>query len=201
MFWALGGRGYTTNLDNAEVFSHEDAQRYADRREHFIPLSKARVDAVATVRVDMQYLKLNVDFSAGVIVQRHCGSYDGNDIYFDNGSGSYTADYGNAKIYQDVEALKVMANQTGAALSKSFLDSICRRTVQAENINHRKMITAAGIKYQKPRQRKDSGKTRHNCPVCAKFVWAFNPYHAPYCSFECAPPGCHYGTDSMSDYD
>ncbi len=186
MFWAEGGCGYTTNLDRSEVFSREDAQKYADRQYHFIPLSKSKVDALATIRVDMQYLKLNVDFSKGIIINRHPGSYDGNDIYFDDGDGGYTADYSQAKVYQDVEALKAMANQSGAALSKSFLDSICRPTIQAKNINHRKMITGAGIKYRAPRKsRPTTGKTRGNCPTCGKITWDYNPYENAYCSDSC----------------
>jgi hypothetical protein len=185
MFWAEGGCGYTTNLDRSEVFSREEAQKYADRQYHFIPLSKSKVDAVATVRVDMQYLKINVDFSKGIIINRHPGSYDGNDIFFDDGDGGYTADYEKAAVYKSAEDV-LNSGLTGAALSKVFLDSICRRTVQAESINHRKMITASGIKYQAPRkQRMTTGKTRGNCPCCGKITWDYNPYENAFCSSNC----------------
>ncbi|WP_372834885.1 hypothetical protein [Pontibacterium sp.] len=182
MFWAKDGRGYVSDLDKAEVFTREEAQKYADRQNHFIPLSKTKVDALTTVRVDMQYLKLNTDFSKGVIVHRHCGQYDGNDIFFDDGVGGYTADYSKAKIYESTVALCQLQNQSGAALSKAFLDTICRRTLQAENVNHRKMITAAGIKYRAPRKRATTGKTRGNCPECGKITWDYNPYENAYCS-------------------
>lgn len=183
MFWAKDGCGYVSDLDKAEVFSREDAQKYADRQNHFIPLSKAKVDALATVRVDMQYLKLNTDFSEGLIIQRYCGQYDGNDIFFDDGEGGYTPDYSKAKVYDSPDALCQLQNQSGAALSKAFLDTICRRTLQARNVNHRKMITAAGVKYRAPRkQRETTGKTRGNCPTCGKITWDYNPYENAYCS-------------------
>lgn len=186
MFWAKDGCGYVTDLDKAEVFDFDQAQKYADEQRHFIPLSKAKVDAVATIRVDMQYLKLNVDFSAGIIIQRHCSQYDGNDIFFDDGEGGYTADYSKAKIYGSVDALAGLNNQNGAALSKAFLDTICRRTVQRKNINHRKMITSAGIRYRSPRKRKGTtGKTRGNCPGCGRITWDHNPYENAWCSDDC----------------
>ena len=186
MFWAKGGAGYVSDLDKAEIFDEEAAQKYADQQRHFIPLSKAWVDAAATVRVDMQLLELNVDFSEGIIIHRYVGQYDGNDIFFDDGDGGYAADYSKAKVYVSVEALAQLSNQSGAVLSKAFLDSICRRTVQAKNINHRKMITAAGIRYRAPRKKRETtGKTRGNCPGCGKITWDHNPYESAYCSRDC----------------
>lgn len=183
MFWAKGGCGYSSDLARAEVFSREEAQKYADRQCHFIPLSKLKVDAVSTVRVDMQNLELNVDFSEGVIIHRNCNNYDGNDIYFEDGNGGVTANYEEAKAYSlDDDFSKL----PGFALSKSFLDTICRRTLQAENVNHRKMITASGIKYRAPRKpRCTTGKTRGNCPICGKITWDYNPYENAFCSRSC----------------
>lgn len=179
IFWAKNGCGYVSDLDKAEIFSREDAQKHADRRGHFIPLSKRKVDEVSTLRVDMQRLKLNVDFSKGIIIHKNSSRYDGNDIYFDDGSGGTTANYNEAKTYQlDGDFSK----NSGFALSKAFLNTICRRTIQSENINHRKMITASGIKYRAPRkQRMKTGKTRGNCPECGKITWDYNPYENAYC--------------------
>lgn len=181
-FWAKNGCGYTTNLDNSEVFSHADAQKYADRGDHFVPLSKSKVDEVATVRVDMQYLKLNVDFTEGCVIHRYVGSYDGNDIFFDDGKSRATANYNEAKVYASIEDVQALDNQSGAVLSKGFLDTICRRTIQDENINHRKMVTSAGIKYRRPRKHsKTTGKIRGNCPACGKITWDYNPFENAYC--------------------
>ena len=185
-FWGIDGYGYTSDLDKAEVFDFDTAQKYADEQRHFIPLSKARVDEVATIRVDMQYLKLSTDFSQGIVINRWIGQYDGNDIFFDNGNGTNTANYNEAKVYGSIEAITELANQSGAVMSKAFLDTICRRTVQRENINHRKMITSAGIRYRAPRKRKGTtGKTRGNCPGCGKITWDHNPYENAWCSDDC----------------
>ena len=56
MFWAENGNGYTTNLDRAHVYTLEEAQRHFNDRHTDVPLSKALVDELATVRVDHQYL-------------------------------------------------------------------------------------------------------------------------------------------------
>lgn len=183
MFWKKNGCGYGTSLEGAEIFTHEEAQKYADRKDHFIPLSKARVDQVTTVRVDMQLLKLDCDFSEGMIVHRYPGQYDGNDIFFDDGEGGYTADYGKAKVYDAMSSIIALQNQRGAILSKKFLDTICRPTLQAGNVNHRIMMTSAGIKYRAPRYRRPTmGKTRGNCPECGKITWSYNPYESDYCN-------------------
>jgi len=69
----------------------------------------------------------------------------------------------------------------GKILSRSFLLSIARRTFQKNNIDKRKMMGAAGIKYRSPRKKRElSGKSRGNCPVCGRISWSFNPYeHMP----------------------
>ena len=182
MFWAKGGCGYTSDLSRAEIFDHAAAQNYANEKRHFIPLSKVKVDALATIRVDMQLLKLNVDFSEGIIIHRYAGQYDGNDIFFDDGDGGHTTDYSKAKVF-DMDGALAMSNRGGFALSKSFLDSICRPTLQAKNVNHRKMMTSAGIKYRAPRKSAaTSGKTRGNCPECGKITWDYNPYENAHCN-------------------
>lgn len=185
MFWAVDGCGYTSDLDKAEIFNHEQAQKYADEKRHFIPLSKSVVDSVTTVRVDMQYLELSTDFSEGMIIHRKVGDYDGNDIYFDDGNEGYTCDYRYAKVYESSEAIVALSNQSGAILSKALLDTICRRTLQSGNVNHRKMMTSAGIKYRAPRKsRATTGKERGNCPTCGRITWG-SPYENEYCNWVC----------------
>ena len=183
MFWVKDGRGYSTDLSRAEVFSHEEAQKRADHQDDFVPLCKSKVDELATIRVDMQHLRLNnLDFSKGIVIQRHPARYDGNDIFFDDGAGGYTSDYSEAKVYADIDALEALSNQQGIVLSKAFLDTICRPTIQVQNINHRKMITAAGIKYRSPRKKRaGTGKTRGNCPDCGKITWGYDPHENAYC--------------------
>jgi hypothetical protein len=189
MFWKKGGYGYTSNLDQAEIFTHEQAQRYTNEQRHFIPLSKKQSDEVATVRVDMQCLEDAKDMSKGFVIQLNPSEYDGNDIFFLSKNGFSTPNYNEAHVIHSLDELMVL-NVSCRAISihsKAFLDSIARRTLQVENVNHRKMMTAAGIKYRAPRKsRATSGKTRGNCPSCGKITWGYNPHENEYCgSIEC----------------
>jgi hypothetical protein len=182
LFYGKNGNGYTSNLNDAEVFSHAEAQRYADKQEHFIPLSKSKVDALTISRIDMQYLEPSDDMSCGAVLQLRPTEYDGNDIFFCDEKGQVTVNYDEAKVFhQSDDIVQFMIGRNGVIHSKRFLDSIVRRSLQVKNVNHRKMITAAGIKYRKPRESKATGKVRSNCPKCGRLVWGYNPHEAEYC--------------------
>lgn len=56
MFWRLGG-GYTCNVDDAEVFTAEDAIRIASSRETDVMRPKSVIDAIARRHVDVQDLR------------------------------------------------------------------------------------------------------------------------------------------------
>jgi hypothetical protein len=56
LWWAKGGRGYTTDLSKAEVYSQEDAQAQHNCRESDIPWPKDYIDAKTRPAVDMQYI-------------------------------------------------------------------------------------------------------------------------------------------------
>jgi len=182
-FWNKGGNGYGSNLNNAEIFTKEQAQRYADEKRHFIPLSKTEVDKLDTMRVDMQYLgKEGFDKKSEVdlyLVQAN-DDYDGNDIYF-------FADFGITLDPSDAKMVSKEDAPNGYKLYPlEFINSIARRTIQAKNINLRVMLQGSGIKYRSPRkQRPTTGKTRGNCSECGRIAWDYNPYEQPQCSDEC----------------
>ncbi len=189
MFWAKNGNGYTSSLDKAHVYTLEGAQRYIDSRHTDVPLSKELVDAVATVRVDHQYLD---EAKSGLIegceqyvVHVLRDDYDGNDVYWKAVSPfCRSANLGHASVlltYAEAEvALKVL---DGAAIySLDYVQSISRRTLQVKNINERRMITAAGIrKPKRRRERPTTGRTRGNCRDCGRVTWGFNPYENYTC--------------------
>ncbi len=57
MWWAKDGKGYTTDLSRAHVFTKEQAVRQNNDRETDIPWPKGYIDARTRPAVDMQ----NVD--------------------------------------------------------------------------------------------------------------------------------------------
>jgi len=187
MFWADRG-GYTSNLELAEVFTLEEAQRQFNSRHTDIPLSKELVDEQSTVRVDHQYLGDEGEKSGcDEYVIRIGDRTDGNDVYWltvDFSSLSYKA---SAVFAYQVALVRVNELKTQGIVAtiyaKTDIDAIARRTFQAANINERSMITAAGIrKPKRPRTRRTTGKTRGNCPHCGCITWGLNPYEAYSCA-------------------
>ena len=184
MFWRINGNGYGSNLDDAEVFNKEDAQRYADRQDHFIPLSKTEVDKLVSIRVDCQYLDDNATSDTDEWVLMREGKWDGNDVYFrTNDASEDSLNYKSAMIYTRSSAI-IINKDTGGKYTPfplSHIKSISRRTIASENISIRKMTQNSGIKYRKPRKRASSGKERFNCPSCGRLVWQYNPYDFEGC--------------------
>jgi len=57
LFWAADGKGYTTDMRKAEVYTREKALAQHQCRETDIPWPKAYIDARTRPAVDMQYVK------------------------------------------------------------------------------------------------------------------------------------------------
>ena len=203
MFWTLNGNGYTSNLDKAHVYTLEDAQRHFNDRYTDVPLSKALVDELATVRVDHQYLD---DSMAGLVTGCdqyviHCciGDFDGNDVYWKAERGC-TVNLSDAMVLTKDEAEQAMRFLDDAVIYPFlYAVSISRRTFQARNVNERRMITAAGIrKPRRKRERPTTGRTRGNCPDCGKVTWGFIPYE----TYTCAEAAREkYGASHIDDCD
>ena len=186
MFWAKDGNGYTSNLDKAHVYTLEEAQRDFNSRHTDVPLSKKLVDAVATVRVDHQYLD---DCMAGLatgcdqyVIHCNIGDFDGNDVHWKAQKGS-TVNLSDALVLSAEEVRHALWNDAVAFYHLEYAQSISRRTLQVKNVNERHMVTAAGIrKPKRKRERPTSGRTRGNCRHCGKVTWGFNPYEAYTCA-------------------
>ncbi|HDY7487860.1 TPA: hypothetical protein RQL24_003372 [Vibrio vulnificus] len=182
MFWAIDGLGYTSNIDLAEIFTHEEAQRDVDNRclrnPDEIPLCAESVNALSQWRVDCQYVKKTYpEFTDPndeyVLVKK--GYWDGNDLAFGTGI-DWDFDYSKAKSFSafDVEAYIERDHPTLTIVPRYHTDEIARRTFQKQNINRRKMISGAGVVgLRQKKQRKTSGKNRFNCLICGKLVWEY----------------------------
>lgn len=56
-WWAKDGKGYTTDLRKAHVYTKEEAVKQHESRETDIPWPKEYIDARTRPAVDMQYIK------------------------------------------------------------------------------------------------------------------------------------------------
>ncbi|MBJ6924460.1 hypothetical protein JG631_06110 [Vibrio cholerae] len=192
LFWAIDGLGYTTNIDLAHVYTREEMQRDVDkgwlRDKDEFPLCANDVEAFSQWRVDHQFVeKTYPEFTDPndeyVLVKK--GRWDGNDLAFANGI-DFDFDYGKAKNFRafDVEAYIEQKQTYFFIVPRYHTDEIARRTFQKQNINRRKMITAAGITgLRQKRRSKTTGKQRFNCPTCGKIIWEHgHPDDRIYCS-------------------
>lgn len=182
MFWAIDGRGYTSNIDLAEIYTREQVQRDVDndwlRDKDEFPLCAESVNALSQWRVDYQYVKKTYpDFTDPndeyVLVKK--GHWDGNDLAFGTGI-DWDFDYSKAKSFSafDVKAYIERDHPTLTIVPRYHTDEIARRTFQKKNINRRKMISGAGVfGLRQKKQRKTSGKNRFNCLICGKLVWEY----------------------------
>lgn len=200
IFWAENGNGYTTNLDKAHVYTTEEAQRYIDNRHTDVPLCKELVDAVATVRVDHQYLdesKAGLVTGCNEYVIHVKGDWDGNDVYW-KATGGSSVNLSEALVLKMAEAKEAVRLFDDVIIySLPYVQSISRRTLQVKNINERRMITAAGIrKPKRKRDRPTSGRSRGNCRHCGRVTWGFIP-HETYTCAEAARE--KYGASHIDD--
>lgn len=58
LWWATDGKGYTTDLREAHVYTKEQAQAYHKNRHTDIPWPKEYIDGKVRPAVDMQHIKL-----------------------------------------------------------------------------------------------------------------------------------------------
>lgn len=189
-FHGINGRNYITNIDLAEIYTREEAQKEVDlghlresvNEELFLSVDK--VDELAVWKVDHQYINLSYperkDPNDEYVIYRK-GVYDGNDLGFSS-SQYYSYDYSQARVFTE-QQLGEMDLEGWVAVPKFHTDENARRTFQFKNINKRKMIVSAGITgIRKKRKSRDSGKVRWNCPTCGKFIWQYNPYDFHSCN-------------------
>lgn len=183
MFWAIDGRGYTSNIDLAEIYTREQAQHDVDndwlRDKDEFPLCAESVNALSQWRVDHQYVsKIYPEHQDpnGEYVSVKRNYWDGNDLAFATALFGWSFDYIEATVFskEDVQPYIENNNQEFYFIPKYHADEIARRTFQKQNINRRKMITSAGIiGLRKKRKSLATGKNRFNCAVCGRMVWEY----------------------------
>ena len=183
-FHAINGNGYTTNLDEAHIYSRNTAQAEVNKGwireypEQELFLSANHVESLSQWRVDSQYIdKRYPEFQDknGEYVSVKANCWDGNDLAFGTGM-DWDFDYGQAKVFSvdDIKPYVDAGNKNMYFVPKSHTDEIARRTFQKQNINRRTMISGAGIVgLKKPIVRKTTGKNRFNCSCCGKIIWEF----------------------------
>lgn len=199
LFWRVGDAGYTSNLDEAEIYTREEMQKEADnkwfRGDEEVPLSVSLVNEVSQWRVDSQYVDLkekvyptikdpNDEYVA--VLRRH---WCGNDLIFSSirEISGRTSNYESAHSFNEAKIKEYMEESSDfghwVIVPKYLTDEVARRTFQKENIDRRKMITAAGVTgVHKERKRSTTSKVPMNCPECGRINWQYDPHQFDECA-------------------
>lgn len=182
-FHGKNGRGYTSDIDKAECYSLESAQKaWNGGREFDIPLCADRVDELAVYHVDCQLLPCDSEGEpvAGKYVAFKKRKWNGNDVFWLGEDGEFTDDFSKAKVFENAGI-----NEDLVWVPFVMANAAKRRTFCVDLINRRKMTQAAGLRLpdhiKKFQKRKTSGKERWNCPSCGKISWQFDPHEFNGC--------------------
>lgn len=166
-FWAKAG-GYTTNLNDAEVFTQEKALRQHKCRETDLPVAVDFVAGKTRQRIDMQYLDDSPtlrDTDKHVVVVR--GKYDGNDVLF-VGNSSFHHDFDRAALFELEEACELAAKNSNYRIYPyDDVAAIVRITVDAIDVRPKDCAAFAGFTLvQPPKPRKEI----YRCCGCGVFM-------------------------------
>ena len=182
-FHCKDGKGYSTDLRKAHVYTRDEAQKaWENGREFDLPLCSYRVDQLAVPHVDCQYIP------SGDVIEPGCTEYvafqkarwNGNDVFWRCADGNPRTDFDMADRFS-----KPSNGEGWIWIPWETANSARRPTFDIIHINRRTMIQAAGLvtplHIQRQRRRSSSGKTRFNCPSCGRIHWQYNPYDFEGC--------------------
>ena len=177
-FHAKAGRGYTSDLDKAEIYTQAGAQAAWNRGRSFDqPLCANQVDKLAIWKVDCQYIPCESEMPEGVhrFVGFMKGRWDGNDVYWLQEDGRPTINFQQASVFS-----KPIDNDNEVWMPFITAEKAKRRTFNSYMINRNTLVQGAGLvtpgHIKRYRRRKESDKTRFNCHGCGQIVWQENPH-------------------------
>lgn len=195
-FHCQNGLGYSSNIDKAQVYTLEEAQRgWELGRDIDLPISADAIDAATVWHVDHQYIPGQNIITPGCneYVAFMKGRWNGNDVYWLSDMMP-TDDFSKARVFAHPKE-----SESGLVwIPFATADSKKRRTFNINQLNRRTMIQGAGLRMpawlkRQQRRKVSAGKTRWNCPCCGKISWQYNPYDFDGCrDWKCADykPSC-----------
>lgn len=173
MFWAKDGAGYTTNLDNAQRYTKEQASSQNESRESDLPWPLAYLEARVGWAVDHQYVKSEeVSAELGEATKAHLyasGQWNGNDLIFLTGDGGLSDDVRQAEPFPVSFAINnaAQAHNNVQAIAHLTAVRLSRKVVASSKVNHREALRGTGIMLAKPPKFKAQ---RDKCCHCGVFI-------------------------------
>lgn len=188
MFWRDGG-GYTSNLDEAEQFTREQAVRQYECRETDLPWPVDYVRELAEVGADCQYLTRSEAEAFrnddGRVYVSYSREWDGNDLVWRSEQGP-TA---NLK-----EAIQPYAANAAGYQAQGFdlwpcgyIDERARTVVRYALLNQKQALRSVGLTLPKIKRQKYR-RYVHRCSGCGRFLREIDAYTScPNCDVSNAP--------------
>lgn len=190
----LNGKGYTTNVDQAHIYTLEQAQiEWDNARSIDQPIAVHHVRKNIIWKVDYQYIpsgtQINDPYIVYVALEKDALGpvCDGNDVYWLNlSTGKSSTDFSTATKLRYDQALSLKDRYI--LLPFDIADAHKRPTFPITKFNLKQMVIEEGLiepmRRSMKRKRSLSGKTRMQCPECGKFVWQDNSYDFTGCIYE-----------------
>ncbi len=185
-FHRKDGKGYTTNVEEAHVYTREEAQRaWNSGREIDQPICADSVDALTVYKVDCQYIPIStyipedVDENT-VFVAFIDRKWDGNDVYWCSETEHLgrSLDFSKAMHFK-YGSLPTLKNRN-VYIPLEMAEKKKRKTFDFSKFERSKMVQSDGLKQpewlKQQKRRRDSGNTRWNCPSCGKISWQYDPH-------------------------
>ncbi len=181
-------QGYTTDIDQAHVYTREEAQQaWSESWGESEAISADHVDALAVWKVDCQYIpKVTQPFTDihNTYVAFEKGKWDGNDVHWIISERLSTSTDFDLAYVMGVDRAKELGSNF-IVIPFSMADSVKRRTFDHIKINRRVMVQGAGLKachkIKQDRRRKENPMTRFHCPACGRISWQHNPHDFDGC--------------------
>ncbi|MDO9179137.1 MAG: hypothetical protein Q7U16_12600 [Agitococcus sp.] len=181
-FWSKDGKGYTTDISKAQVYSKKEAMSQHDCRESDIPWPTTYMDAKKRLVVDCQYVRqAEASFDEAYYLQDN-RIWEGNDIAFlTNVPGTCSEVVAHAQVYskEDAERLQQITSYL-VAWPKTYIDQKTRPTVDFRTVSKKQALAGTGIVLKKPQPLRSPA---YRCGGCGVFMTQINYY-------SCACPRC-----------
>jgi len=169
MFWAQDGKGYTSDLRKAHVYTKDEAMSQHRCRESDIPWPKEYIDDRTHQAVDMQYLKdaeANPYFANPdcVFVFQVDKGFNGNDVYWQYPENS---DPPNGTNFEAAFSSRILQARKLTPWPLDYIETKARPVVHAQCVSRKQALKGTGITLIKPKKYKEPPL---RCAGCNRFM-------------------------------
>lgn len=183
-WWAKDGKGYTTDLASAEVFTREQALSQHECRQSDIPWPKCYVECHVTRSVDHQVVCFDEVYSGGrhdIPPSTPCyihvsGRWDGNDLYWLTVDCKESTNLDLARVYTYEQAREKVDRSTHIIWPVSYIDAKARGVISNAMVSLNDALKLSGITLK---ESKNCNFTPR-CQNCGKFITMSERYGSCY---------------------